>query len=57
MSVPEQKALIETDGAELPVSAQVKLLGLKMFMTYFSEIVSVALLDFEQQKKRFTTDR
>ena len=57
MSVPERKALIETDGAELPVSAQVKLLGLKMFMTYFSEIVSVALLDFEQQKKRFTTDR
>ena len=57
MSVPERKALIETDGAELPVSTQAKLLGLKMFMTYSSEIVSVALMNFEQQKKRFTADR
>ena len=38
MSVPERKALIETDGAELPVSTQAELLGLNRSGLYYKPV-------------------
>ena len=38
LSVPERKALIETDGAELPVSTQAELLGLNRSGLYYKPV-------------------
>ena len=38
MNVPERKALIETDSAELPVSTQAELLGLNRSSLYYKPV-------------------
>ena len=38
MNVPERKALIETDSAELPVSTQAELLGLNRSSLYYKAV-------------------